>query len=206
MFGRTGLVISPAEIERLIERTEGWAAGLRLAALSFEASATSGHGQPKVSDLVAQFVGDEQTVVDYLVDEVLAGMPEADRDFLLRTSVVEQVCADLAQVLSGRTDGQRLLENLERANAFVVAVGRRRIWFRYHQQLFREASVTSSGWRRRRWSPRPTGAASLRFSGRGEPIQALRHAIEALVGFLPQALAIHSLLPHILGLDRGQCG
>ena len=127
---------------------------------------------------MAQFLGDEQTVVDYLVDEVLAGMAEADRDFLLRTSVVEQVCADLAQVLTGRTDGQRLLENLERANAFVVAVGRRRIWFRYHQ-LFREALCHEFRLEAAALVPRPTGrlrsgsaaavSRSRRFGTRSRP-------------------------------------
>lgn len=201
LFAQSGLVLTPTQINQLIERTEGWPAGLRLAALSLESKATTGQGHAEVSDLVDQFVGDEQTVVDYLLDEVLSGLPDADRDFLLQSSVVEQVCADLAQALTGRRDGQRLLETLERSNAFVVGVGARRAWFRYHQ-LLREALRHELQLRAPELVPVTHRAAAIWWSGHGEPVQALRHAIEARDWAFVDALTIHSLLPHILGPDR----
>lgn len=201
LFTQSSLVLTRTQINRLLERTEGWAAGLRLAALSLQSKATTGQGHAEASDLVDQFVGEEKTVVDYLLDEVLAGLPDADRDFLLQTSVVEQVCADLAQVLTGRRDGQRLLETLEQSNAFVVGVGTHRVWFRYHQ-LFREVLRHELQLQAPALVPVAHRAAAVWWHGHDEPIQSLRHAIEARDWAFAEVLALHALLPHILGPDR----
>jgi LuxR family maltose regulon positive regulatory protein len=107
-------------------RTEGWAVGLRLAALSLQ-------GQPDPRRFVAEFAGDDRSVADYLVGEVLDRQPEELRSFLLQTCVVEELSGDLADALTGGRDGEWTLARLERANAFVAALGPRRGAYRYHQ-------------------------------------------------------------------------
>ena len=115
----------PADLQRhLLDRTEGWPTGLRLAALY---GARDG-GRERL----AEFAGDDSPVSEYLVHEVLATLPAERRRFLLRTSVVDRLCGDLADALTDGSDGQRELEALERANAFVVSLGPGRRWFRLH--------------------------------------------------------------------------
>jgi LuxR family transcriptional regulator, maltose regulon positive regulatory protein len=123
-----GVAVGEDDLGRLHERTEGWAAGLRLAAMSL-----SRHGAP--DRFVAEFSGSERTVADYLVGEVLASRPPEVRRLLLRTCILERVTGPLADLLTGRTDGARLLHELEEANALVVAVDVARTWFRYHHLL-----------------------------------------------------------------------
>jgi len=122
--------LSEDDLATLQARTEGWAAGLRLAALSLE-------GQPDPHQLVTQLAGEDRTIADYLTGEVLERQPEELRDFLLRTCVVDELSGDLADALTGGDDGESMLARLERANAFVVAVGSGRGSYRYHQ-LFAE--------------------------------------------------------------------
>ncbi|MGZ4666160.1 MAG: LuxR C-terminal-related transcriptional regulator [Frankiaceae bacterium] len=200
LFAQSGLVLTPTEIDRLVERTEGWAAGLRLATQSFQSKTAAGQ-QATVSQLVDQFVGDDQSVIDYLLEEVLSGLPDADRDFLLRTSVVDEVCAELAETLTGRPDSQCLLETLERSNAFVMQVGTGRVWFRFHQ-LYREMLVHELLLHAPALVPATHRAAAAWYHSHNEPIPALRHAIAARDWAFIDALAIHSLVPHILGPDR----
>ncbi len=159
-----------AQAQALMERTEGWAIGLRLA-VQFAA-------RPGYAERIAEFAGDERTVAEYLVDEVLRNMPADGQRFLLRTSVAERICGELADVLTDRTDGQRQLEALERANAFVVALGPGHRWFRYHalladllrhQLLLDEPDLVPQLHRRAaRW-----------YADRGEALEALRHAARA---------------------------
>src|SRR6516164_9809667 len=113
------------EVAPLVERTEGWAAGLRLAAL-----ALAGHPDP--GRLAAEFSGAERTVAEYLLAEVLDRQDEKVRRLLLRTSVLERVNGELAALLTGDSGGERVLADLEAANAFVVALDPARSWFRYH--------------------------------------------------------------------------
>jgi LuxR family maltose regulon positive regulatory protein len=120
--------IASDDVARLQERTEGWAAGLRLAAMSL-----ARHDTPE--RFVAEFSGSERTVADYLVAEVLASQTEELRRLLMRTCILERVNGPLADLLTGRTDGTRLLHELEEANAFVMAVDVGRTWFRYHHLL-----------------------------------------------------------------------
>ena len=211
LFQQSGLDMTSAQVSRLLEHTEGWAAGLRLAAMSFEtrafdSRASGGSPSPAdhsadISDLVDQFTGEDKTIVDYLLDEVLSGMREADREFLLKTSLVDEICADLANAITGRPDGQQMLETLERSNAFVVGVGMHRVWYRYHP-LFREALRHELLLRAPTVVPATHRAAAAWLRERGEPVKALRHAIEAQDWELADTLIARSALPHILGPDR----
>ena len=110
----------------LHERTEGWAAGLRLAALSL-----AGHQDP--GRFAAEFSGSERTVAEYLLAEVLDRQSERVRRLLLRTSVLDRVNGELADLLAGGSGGERVLQELEEANAFVVSLDAARSWFRYHR-------------------------------------------------------------------------
>ena len=109
----------------LHERTEGWPAGLRLAAISLTA-------HPDPERFVAEFSGSERTVAGYLMAEVLERQPPEVRDLLLRTSILERVSGPLADVLAGGTGAEAVLQRLEDQNAFVTAVDAARSWFRYH--------------------------------------------------------------------------
>ncbi len=126
-----GLELAPDDVERLRERTEGWAAGLYLGALSLR-------GREDGHDFVEAFAGDDRHVVDYLSAEVLAGQPEEVRRFLLRTSVLERLSAPLCDaVVGGGVESAAMLELIERSNFFLVPLDVRREWYRYHH-LFRE--------------------------------------------------------------------
>src|SRR5262249_37179388 len=126
----------------------------------------------------AEFSGSERAVADYLVDEVLDRLPEHVRQLLLRTSVLERVNGPLADLLSGGTSGERVLQDLERANAFVVSLHSRRSWFRYHH-LFAELLALEL----RRTAPRELPGlhtlAAEWLAGHGRPIEAIRHAQSA---------------------------
>jgi LuxR family maltose regulon positive regulatory protein len=119
------LELAPSLVSRLLERTEGWAAGLRLAGLSVLR-------EPDPDAFVARFAGDDRAVADYLTGEVLAGLPPATRELLLVTSIAERICGSLADALTGGSDGALLLEQLEHSGLFVMPLDRQRTWFRYH--------------------------------------------------------------------------
>jgi LuxR family maltose regulon positive regulatory protein len=122
-----GLTLSPADVTMMLDRTDGWAVGLRLGA-GFLA------GDPG-RRAIADFAGDIRGVDAYLTDEVLAGRPQRQRRFLLATSICEQVCAGLANAITGDGDAQRMLEDLEDNNDFVMRLGPKPVWFRYHHLL-----------------------------------------------------------------------
>ena len=126
-----GLGLESEHVAALERRTEGWATGLQLAALS-----AAGTADP--DGFVEAFAGSHRFVLDYLVDEVLAGQPADVRSFLLDTSVLDDLCGPLCDAVTGRSDGQQLLEALERSNLFVVPLDDERQWWRYHH-LFAEA-------------------------------------------------------------------
>ena len=114
-----------AAVAALAARTEGWAAGLQLAALSLR-------GQADPAGFVAAFSGSHRYVLDYLAGEVLDRQPEEVRTFLLQTSVLERLSGELCDAVTGRTDGQAMLEQVERANLFLVPLDEVRGWWRYH--------------------------------------------------------------------------
>jgi len=126
LFGAAGIRLTESALELLHERTEGWAAGLRLAALSL-----TGHPDPE--RLAAEFCGSERTVAEYLLAEVFEQQSDEVRRLLLRTSLLARVSGPLADLLTGGSSGERILHKLEQAGAFVVALDAERSWFRYHR-------------------------------------------------------------------------
>jgi LuxR family maltose regulon positive regulatory protein len=117
--------LAAAEVEELTERTEGWAAVLRLAAVSLR-------DRPDQAERVRRFGATHRFVLDYVVEEVLAGLPAGTQDFLLRTSILDRLCGPLCDAVTGRADGQDRLEELERANLLIVPLDDERRWWRYH--------------------------------------------------------------------------
>jgi LuxR family transcriptional regulator, maltose regulon positive regulatory protein len=124
----SGVALSYEGAAALWRRTEGWAAGLRLAAISLV-----GHPDPDV--FVEEFSGGDRAVGEYLLAEMLERQPSDVQGMLLRTSIVPRMSGELADLLAGRSDSERILLELEDANAFVVSLDRQRTWFRYHQLL-----------------------------------------------------------------------
>jgi len=162
-----GVAVSGEMAALLQARTEGWAAGLRLAALSL-----AGRRDPE--RFVAEFSGSERTVADYLLAEVLESQPQEVRTFLLRTSILDRVSGPLADALLGMTGSDRILLALEASNAFIMPVDSERVWFRYHQ-LFAELLRLEL----RRTSPELLPilhrAAAEWYAEHGHVIDAVRH-------------------------------
>ena len=128
LFTAAGVKLDEPTLAVLHARTEGWAAGLRLAALSLAR-------HPDPARFAAEFSGTDRTVADYLLAEVLDRQPAAVRLLLLRTSILERVNGELADLLTGDEGGERVLQDLEAAGAFVVSLDTGRSWFRYHQMF-----------------------------------------------------------------------
>ncbi len=191
LFAGAGVELADPAVVMLHERTEGWAAGLRLAALSLA-------GHPDPGRFAAEFSGSERTVAEYLLDEVLDRQPEEVRRLLLRTSVLERVSGPLADALAGGSSGERVLQELERANAFVVSLDAGRSWFRYHR-LFADLLQLEL----RRAAPGEVtglhGVAAQWFSEYGFPVEAIRHAQAAQ----DWGLAARLLAGHWPGLHLG---
>jgi LuxR family maltose regulon positive regulatory protein len=124
------LGLDPESVAKLCERTEGWAAGLYLAALSLRGAADR-------EGFVDRFAGDDRNVVDYLGAEVLAAQPEPVREALIRSSILDRFCAPLLEAVTGGEDGASLLREIERANLFLIPLDTKRDWYRYHH-LFQQ--------------------------------------------------------------------
>jgi LuxR family maltose regulon positive regulatory protein len=191
LFQAAGVELPEAALAQLYQRTEGWVAGLRLAALSLAAN-------PDPERFASEYSGSERTVAEYLLAEVLERQSEVVRVLLLRTSMLERVSGELADALTGGSDGERVLQDLETANAFVVALDAGRTWFRYHPlfadllrlELRRTASGevialhhTAANW----------------FADHGHPVEAIRHAQAAG----DWGMAVRVLADHWLGLHLG---
>jgi LuxR family transcriptional regulator, maltose regulon positive regulatory protein len=168
LFAAAGVELPEAALAMLHERTEGWAAGLRLAALSLAR-------HPDPPRFAAEFSGSERTVADYLLAEVLERQSEEVRLLLLRTSILERVNGELADLLTGDEGGERVLQELEEANAFVVALDVARSWFRYHR-LFADLLQLEL----RRTAPGEIAAlhrtAAQWYADHGYPVEAIRQA------------------------------
>jgi LuxR family maltose regulon positive regulatory protein len=128
LLDASGIALSEAGVALLNQRTEGWAAGLRLAAISL-----AGHPDPE--RFVAEFSGSDRTVAEYLLAEMLDRQPPDVQDLLLRTCLLDRVNGELADVLADRPGSERILLDLEDANAFVESMDPGRTWFRYHHLL-----------------------------------------------------------------------
>jgi LuxR family maltose regulon positive regulatory protein len=133
-----GLNLSAEDIAALENRTEGWIAGLQLAALALQGVSLQGHQD--TAGFINSFSGSHQFVLDYLVEEVLQQQPESIQYFLLSTSILERLCGSLCDALLPEASqaGQEILETLERANLLLVPLDKQRNWFRYHH-LFADA-------------------------------------------------------------------
>ncbi|MGO9955216.1 MAG: LuxR C-terminal-related transcriptional regulator [Solirubrobacteraceae bacterium] len=171
-----GLALEPALVAVLEARTEGWAAGLQLAALSARTHAGAADRSGDVAGFLQAFSGSHRFVLDYLVEEVLTRQPDEVRGFLLDTSVLEQLTGGLCEALTGRCDGQLMLETLERENLFVVALDDERRWYRYHH-LFADALRARLAARHPYRVGELHAAASRWLANNGLLGDAVRHAI-----------------------------
>src|SRR5947209_6865913 len=166
-----GLSLSAADIARLSDRTEGWIAGLQLAALSMQ-------GHQDVPGFIRAFAGDHRYIVDYLVEEVLQRQPEPVRSFLLQTAILDRLNGPLCDAVTGQEEGNARLEALERGNFFVVPLDDKRHWYRYHHlfaevlsaHLLAEQPDQVSALHRR---------ASEWYEQHGSAADAIRHALAA---------------------------
>jgi LuxR family transcriptional regulator, maltose regulon positive regulatory protein len=168
LFDADGVKLREETLAALHGRTEGWAAGLRLAALSL-----AGHPDPE--RFAAEFSGTERTVAEFLLAEVLDRQSAEVRRLLVRTSVLERVSGPLANALTGKSGGERILQDLERAGAFVISLDAGRSWFRYHQ-LFADLLQLEL----RRTEPDERAALHRAAAGwlaeHGHPVEAVRQA------------------------------
>ena len=191
LLAGAGITLSEAGAASLLARTEGWAAGLRLAALSLAT-------EPDPERFVATFSGSDRAVADYLFAEVVEHQREPVRQLLLRTSILERVNGELADRLTGTTGSGRILLDLEDSGAFVVALDPERSWFRYHHlfadllrlELRRVAPETIPGLHL---------AAAAWYSEHGMQIDAIRHAEAA--GDWPLAAELIGRYGFSLSLD-----
>jgi LuxR family maltose regulon positive regulatory protein len=177
------LRLDPAHVAALEARTEGWAAGLQLAALSARGHTDRSTGDPATSDGVAAFVeaftGTHRFVLDYLLEEVLATQPEERRAFLLDTSVLEQLTGGLCDALTSGSNGQQMLEKLERDNLFLSSLDDQRRWYRYHH-LFADALRARLQAENPARVPTLHRAASDWHAEHGTLADAIRHALAAV--------------------------
>src|SRR5439155_15798258 len=120
-----GLSLSAEQVTALQARTEGWIAGLHLAALSLQ-------GREDVVGFINAFTGSHRYVVDYLVEEVLLRQPADVQDFLVQTCILDRLCGPLCDAVLGREDSQALLAHVERSNLFLTSLDDQRQWYRYH--------------------------------------------------------------------------
>ena len=183
-----GLALSNDEVATLGNRTEGWAAGLQLAALSLRNHAD-------VAGFIAAFAGSHRFIVDYLVEEVLDRAPPNVREFLYQTAILDRLNGPLCDAVTGRGGSDAMLESLERANLFVVPLDDHRQWFRYHH-LF--ADVLRS--RLVAQGPEPAAVlhrlASEWYEQDGNFDDAIRHALEAR-DFPRAARMIEAIIPQV---------
>jgi LuxR family maltose regulon positive regulatory protein len=166
-----GLNLSPGDIAALEDRTEGWIAGLQLAALSMR-------GREDIPEFIRAFTGDHRYILDYLVAEVLTRQPAAVRSFLLQTAILDRLSGSLCDAVTGQEEGNARLEALERGNFFVISLDDQRRWYRYHH-LF--AEVLSA----HLLAEQPDQVATLHrrasewYERHGSAVDAIRHALAA---------------------------
>ncbi|HEU5013040.1 MAG TPA: AAA family ATPase, partial [Roseiflexaceae bacterium] len=165
------LDLSADDVAALESRTEGWIAGLQLAALSMR-------GRDDMSQFVQAFAGDNRYIMDYLIEEVLQRQPETIRSFLLQTSILERLYGPLCDAVSGLQGGSARLETLHRGNFFVVPLDDKRRWYRYHH-LFGDVLATHLGEEQPDLVGMLHRRASMWYEQHGEMADAIRHALAA---------------------------
>jgi LuxR family maltose regulon positive regulatory protein len=188
LLAGSGISLSDSGAAALYQRTEGWAAGLRLAVISL-----GGHPDPE--RLVAEFSGTDRAIGEYLMAEMLERQPSEVQTMLLRTSPVDRLNGELADLLAGRPGAEQMLLELEDANAFVVSLDAERTWFRYHHLL---ADFLRLELRRRLADEVPDlhRRAAQWFADHGEVVAAVRHTLAA--GDWPDAARL--LADHLFSL------
>jgi LuxR family maltose regulon positive regulatory protein len=167
----TGLDLPAASVAALQNRTEGWAAGVQLAALSLQ-----GHADP--AGFVAGFSGSNRYILDYLTEEVLTRQPEQVVGFLLATSILARLSGPLCDAVTGRSDSQQLLEQVERANLFLIPLDDVRSWWRYHH-LFADLLRARLEQTRPERVPELHRAAAAWHEAHGSADDAVGHALAA---------------------------
>src|SRR6266567_6776347 len=166
-----GLSLSEAEVAALQRRTEGWVAGLQVAALSLRT-------REDASAWLSAFTGGHRYLLDYVQQEVLRLQPESIRRFLLQVAVLRRMNAALCQAVTGEPASQHLLETLERSNLFVVPLDEQRQWYRLHD-LFREALLAQGQAREPELLPQVHRRAARWYEAQGELREAIAHALAA---------------------------
>lgn len=166
-----GLELDPRSLAALQERTEGWPAGLYLAALSLRDATDRAR-------FVDAFRGSNRNVVDYLTDVVVSGLDPDTRDFVLATSVLDRLSGSLCDAITGRRDSAELLSALEAANLFLVALDDRREWYRFHR-LFRDLLQDELERRQRDRVPELHRRAAEWLAASGDASGAIEHAVSA---------------------------
>ena len=169
LCGRLELALSETEIDSLWARTEGWPAAVRLAALSLR-------GHPEPGRFLAEFAGTDRAVADYLIAEVLARLPEDNREFMLHTCLVDAVSPELADALTGGEGGTLPLAELERLGAPVQPTAADGRWYRYHP-LFRELLRAHLHHAHPRQIPSLHRRAACWYAEQGQAMPAIRHAL-----------------------------
>jgi LuxR family maltose regulon positive regulatory protein len=186
-----GLDLAAADVDALEERTEGWIAGLQLAALSLRAIPT----RPEVVDFIEAFTGSNRFVIDYLADEVLARQPAGVRDFLLRTAILDRLTGPLCDAVTGQSGGTAMLADLERTNLFLVPLDTERSWYRYHH-LFADVLHARLLTEDPDLVPQLHRRASDWYASRGLVADAVRHALVA-EDFPRAASLVEEALPEV---------
>ena len=167
-LANAGVALPLPLVERLVDRTEGWIAGLQLAAISLR-------DHPHPDTMVAAFGGSHRFVFDYLADEVLGGVDDELRAFLIQTSIADRFTMELCRALTGRDDAGLLLERAERANLFLVPLDTERRWYRYHGLFADYLRLHLDDQERRTLQER----AAAYFDGVGLASEAIGHALAA---------------------------
>jgi LuxR family maltose regulon positive regulatory protein len=181
-----GLDLSLDDVDTLEARTEGWIAGLQLAALSLQ-------GHQDVSEFIREFAGDHRYIVDYLVEEVLQRQPESVRRFLLQTAILDRLTGSLCDAVTGQAEGSARLETLMRGNFFVVPLDENRHWFRYHH-LFADVLHAHLLMEQPDQVPILHLRASQWYERHGSAADAIRHALAA-EDFERAAVLIEQTIP-----------
>jgi len=169
--GAMSIDLSAGDVAALESRTEGWIAGLQLAALSMR-------GREDASGFVSAFAGVNRYILDYLVDEVLQRQPERIRSFLLQTSILDRLSGPLCDAVTEQEDGGGMLEGLERGNFFVVPLDDKRRWYRYHH-LFADVLYAHLMAEQPDLAPTLHRRASEWYEHNGSAADAIRHALAA---------------------------
>ena len=190
---KMGLNLKPEHIEALNMHTESWVVGLQLAALSLK-------GQPSYDSFIEEFTGGHKFILDYLIEEVLVTLPDAQRGFMLRTSILDRFCGELCRAVTGDSSSGQMLDEILKNNLFLIPLDTEGRWFRYHH-LFAEVLYALL----EQDHPGEIGALHLKaaawFESEGHPGEAVDHGLRS--GDMVQAREL--FLKHWLPvLHRGE--